>query len=50
MARDTLRPAIKAANEKRAKKELPPIQQGVTNHTLRRTFASLLYEAGASPT
>lgn len=23
--------------------------EGVTNHTLRRTFASLLYEAGASP-
>ena len=27
----------------------PPIQSGVTNHSLRRTFASLLYEAGASP-
>jgi integrase len=25
------------------------IQEGVTNHTLRRTFDSLLYEAGASP-
>ena len=28
---------------------LPAIQEGVTNHSLRRTFASLLYEAGASP-
>jgi integrase len=25
------------------------MQAGVTNHTLRRTFASLFYEAGASP-
>jgi hypothetical protein len=25
------------------------VQEGVTNHTCRRTFASLLYEAGASP-
>ena len=29
--------------------DVPPIADGVTNHTLRRTFASLLYEAGASP-
>jgi hypothetical protein len=28
---------------------MPPIPEGVTNHSLRRTFASLLYEAGASP-
>lgn len=41
--------SIKRANVARAKAELPPIQEGVTNHTLRRTFASLLYEAGASP-
>lgn len=41
--------AIERANAKRAESELPPIQPGVTNHTLRRTFASLLYEAGASP-
>jgi integrase len=26
-----------------------PIQDGVTNHTCRHTFALLLYEAGASP-
>ena len=25
------------------------MQEGATNHTCRRTFASLLYEAGASP-
>jgi integrase len=44
-----LAPAIEAANANLAKIEKPPIQDGVTNHTLRRTFASLLYEAGASP-
>jgi integrase len=41
--------AIAKANATRAAAGLPPIQEGVTNHTLRRTFASLLYEAGASP-
>jgi len=40
--------AVKRANEKRTEAGLPPIV-GVTNHSLRRTFASLLYEAGASP-
>ena len=48
VTRQILRPAIKAANAKRAKTELPPLGE-TTNHTLRRTFASLLYEAGASP-
>jgi integrase len=32
----------------RAKLDLPPTE-GVTNHSLRRTFASLAHEAGASP-
>jgi integrase len=36
------------ANKARAKKGLPPVAH-VTNHTLRRTFASLLYEAGETP-
>jgi hypothetical protein len=49
ITRQILRPAIEAANEARAKAGLPPIASGVTNHSLRRTFASLLYEAGASP-
>jgi integrase len=49
LLRDVLRPAVERANKKRAKAELPPITAGVTNHTLRRTFASLLYEACASP-
>ena len=41
--------AIKAANEKLKKAGKPQIAEGITNHTCRRTFASLLYEAGASP-
>jgi integrase len=49
ITRQILVPAIEAANNARAKAGRPPIQAGVTNHSLRRTFASLLYEAGASP-
>jgi integrase len=49
ITRQILRPAIAAANKKRARAGLPLIASGITNHTLRRTFASLLYEAGASP-
>ena len=41
--------AIKSANARLAEAGRAAIQEGVTNHTLRRTFASLLYEAGASP-
>ena len=33
----------------RPKAGKPPVADGITNHTCRRTFASLLYEAGASP-
>jgi len=44
-----LAPTIMRANAKAAEAGRAPIQAGVTNHTLRRTFASLLYEAGASP-
>jgi integrase len=44
-----LRPAIERANAARADAGLPPIAEGITNHTCRRTFASLLFEAGASP-
>ena len=44
-----LEPTLVKANKKRREAGLAPIQDGVTNHSLRRTFASLLYEAGASP-
>ena len=46
VSRQILQPAIKRANEQRAIDGLAAIE-GVTNHSLRRTFASLLYEAGA---
>lgn len=43
-----LLPVLVRANAAREAAGLPPIAH-VTNHTLRRTFASLLYEAGANP-
>jgi len=48
-SRGRLQTILKRANATRAKQELAPIVH-VTNHTLRRTFASLMYEAGAQPT
>jgi integrase len=41
--------AVERANATLVAAGLAPIGEGVTNHSLRRTFASLLYEAGASP-
>lgn len=49
ISRQILAPAIEKADAARVKAGLLPIKSAVTNHTLRRTFASLLYEAGASP-
>lgn len=48
VTRQILQPAIDRANEQRGEEGLPAIGKA-TNHTLRRTFASLLYEAGATP-
>jgi integrase len=44
-----LRPAIAASNEAREKAGQPPLPENITNHSLRRTFASLKYEVGSSP-
>ena len=44
-----LQPTLARVNAQLAEKKLPAIGDGITNHALRRTFASLLYEAGASP-
>jgi integrase len=49
ITRQILRSAIAAANKARAKAGLPPIASEVTNHSCRRSYASLLFEAGASP-
>jgi integrase len=48
-SRGRLATILKRANASRAEQGLPPIAH-VTNHTLRRTFASLMYEADAQPT
>jgi integrase len=48
-SRGRLATILKRANARRVEQGLPPIAH-VTNHTLRRTFASLMYEAGAQPT
>jgi integrase len=48
IARQILAPAIERANVRLIAAGRPPLG-GVTNHSLRRTFASLLYEAGATP-
>jgi integrase len=44
----TLRGAIERANERLAKKRLPLIPAKLKTHELRHTFASLLFEAGAT--
>ena len=40
---------LRRTNAKRAEQGRPKIAH-VTNHTMRRTFASLMYEADAQPT
>lgn len=48
ISRQILARAVAAANVELGKAGRAPLE-GITNHSLRRTFASLLYEAGASP-
>jgi integrase len=48
ITRQILGPAIDRANVELAKVGRTPIE-GATNHSLRRTFCALLYEAGATP-
>ena len=42
-----LRPAVRRANERRAERGLPPLPKRVTSHTLRRTYISMMFAAGA---
>ena len=42
-----LKPAIRRANERRARRGLPPLPARVTAHTLRRTYISMMFAAGA---
>jgi integrase len=49
VSRQILARAVVAADKARVAAGREPIREKVTNHSLRRTFASLLYEVGASP-
>jgi integrase len=42
-----LRPVVRAANELRSTRREPPLPDRVTPHTLRRTYITLMLEAGA---
>jgi integrase len=42
-----IRPAVRRANERRALRDLPPLPTRVTAHTLRRTYISMMFAAGA---
>jgi integrase len=44
-----LAPAVEGANKQLAKRGAEPLPSGLTPHSLRRTFASLLYALGESP-
>jgi integrase len=44
-----LAPAVKDAERKLRKEDLPPLPDGLTPHSLRRTFASLLFALGEPP-
>jgi integrase len=43
-----LRPAVRRANEVRAGQRAPDLPERVTPHTLRRTYITLMFEAGAT--
>jgi hypothetical protein len=42
-----IRPAARRANERRVLRDLPPLPAKVTAHTLRRTYISMMFAAGA---
>jgi integrase len=44
-----LKAAVTRANENLAKRKLAPLPEGLTPHSLRRTFASVLYALGEDP-
>lgn len=48
--RNVIRPVVRAANVVRAQRGLPPLPVAVTAHTFRRTFVTLMLEAGAPVT
>jgi integrase len=44
-----LAPALRRASDRLAARDRPPLPEGLTPHSLRRTFASVLYALGESP-
>jgi integrase len=44
-----LAPAVEKANVALAKRNAEPLSDGLTPHSLRRTFASVLYALGETP-
>ncbi len=44
-----LRATVDRANASLTARELPPLPERITPHSLRRTFASLLYATGEDP-
>jgi integrase len=42
-----IRPAVRRANGRRALRDLPPLPAKVTAHSLRRTYISMMFAAGA---
>jgi integrase len=49
LRRRILAPAVKRANERLTEREAEQLPDGLTPHSLRRTFASVLYALGESP-
>ena len=45
--RNVIRPVVRAANDARRERGMPPLPVTVTAHTFRRTFVTLMLEAGA---
>jgi integrase len=45
--RNVIRPVVRAANDARRERSLPPLPVAVTAHTFRRTYVTLMLEAGA---
>jgi integrase len=44
-----LRPSVTEANRALTARQSPPLPEGITPHSLRRTFASVLYALGEDP-
>jgi integrase len=45
--RNVIRPVVRAANDARRERSMPPLPVAVTAHTFRRTYVTLMLEAGA---